>query len=110
MFLLYLLDAVSDAASQIDTIGRVARFALDIGWEGESLWTFVDLAVRRFKVVASADRLQTYPWDILLVSGSPDQHSHDSRETSPCWKTWLERAQTHWVHTQQSTNNPPQLT
>ncbi|KAL3491443.1 hypothetical protein BJX62DRAFT_225243 [Aspergillus germanicus] len=110
MFLLYLLDAVSDAASQIDTIGRVARFALDIGWEGESLWTFVDLAVRRFKVVASVDGLQTYPWDILLVSGSPDQHSHDSRKASPCWKTWLERAQTHWAHTQQSTNNPPQLT
>jgi hypothetical protein len=110
MFLLYLLDAVSAAAFQIDTIGRVVRFALDIGWEGESLWTFVDLAVRRFKVVASVDGLQTYPWDILLVSGSPVQHSHDSRKTSPCWKTWLERAQTHWAHTQPNTNNIPPST
>ncbi|KAJ0414984.1 hypothetical protein BJY00DRAFT_269836 [Aspergillus carlsbadensis] len=97
MFLLYLLDAVSDAVLQLDIISKVARFALDIGWEGESLWTFVDLTVRRFQVVASVDGLQTYPWDILLVSGSSDQHSHASHKAaSPYWKTWLERAQTHW--------------
>ncbi|KAL2845407.1 hypothetical protein BJX68DRAFT_135902 [Aspergillus pseudodeflectus] len=110
MFLLYLLDAVPDASFRMDTIGKVARFALDIGWEGESLWTFVDLAVRRVRVVASVDGLQTEPWNILLVSGSSDQHNHDSRKTRPRWKTWLERAQTYWAHTQQSTNNPPQLT
>ncbi|KAL2816118.1 hypothetical protein BJX63DRAFT_147926 [Aspergillus granulosus] len=106
MFLLYLLGTVPDAALRSSIVTKVARFALDIGWEGESVWTFVDLAVRKFSPVSELKDSQRHPWDILLEPGPLNQLRHDSYKARPPWKSWVERAQVHWAHTEQRTNNP----
>ncbi|KAL2863086.1 uncharacterized protein BJX67DRAFT_269781 [Aspergillus lucknowensis] len=107
MFLLYLLDAVGDAALRLETVGRVTRFALDIGWEGESIWSFVDLAVRKFNLAGFVGDPQTYPWDIFLNPVLSDKFQHGDSKCRAPWKAWLDRAQIHWTLTQPSTNNPP---
>ncbi|KAL4937601.1 hypothetical protein BDV06DRAFT_215752 [Aspergillus oleicola] len=63
MFLLYLLDAVPDPALRLSTIGKVISFALDIGWEGESLWTFIGLAIRKFGLLESLGDSPLHPWE-----------------------------------------------
>lgn len=50
MFALYVLEVVGDRSVQENAIDGVSRFAMDIGWEGESLWRFVDLAVKCFNL------------------------------------------------------------
>ncbi|PLB54353.1 hypothetical protein P170DRAFT_344901 [Aspergillus steynii IBT 23096] len=50
MFALYVLEMVEDRGVRENAISRVSRFALDIGWEGESLWTFVTLAAKAFNL------------------------------------------------------------
>ncbi|KAL4978142.1 hypothetical protein BDW66DRAFT_131089 [Aspergillus desertorum] len=93
MFLLYLLDSVPDTVLQLDTVGKVARFALDIGWEGESIWTFVGLATRKFKLVESLGQSPPYPWGVLRAASSLATRG-DSKAGIP-WRTWLERARVH---------------
>ncbi|KAL2829598.1 hypothetical protein BJY01DRAFT_123474 [Aspergillus pseudoustus] len=110
MFLLYLLDAVPDAVSRLDVVSKVTRFALDIGWEGESLWTFVDQAIRKFSLERSVEDPQKYPWGTLLESESLHPLKQVTSKTHPPWKTCLERAQVYSAHTQQTANNLPPLT
>lgn len=86
MFALYLLEAI---ANRRDVQARVAvavvRFALDIGWTGESLWTFVDMAVRKTGVDAARSLLQT--------AGDGDNTVLPERS----WKTWLSKAEAYWA-------------
>jgi hypothetical protein len=49
-FLLHLLEATSDETAQRRLIKETVQFALDVGWEGESLWVFVDLAMMKFGI------------------------------------------------------------
>ncbi|KAL2013945.1 hypothetical protein VTN00DRAFT_1470 [Thermoascus crustaceus] len=50
IFLLYLLEASAVKQVQKNVVRKVVQFALNVGWESESLWTFVDLATRKFDV------------------------------------------------------------
>ncbi|KAL3459248.1 hypothetical protein BJX64DRAFT_205990 [Aspergillus heterothallicus] len=110
MFLLYLLDVVPDLELRSNVMSKVVGFALDIGWEGESLWTFVDLAVRNFGLVGTLEKPQGCPWDVLYDSYSIDPPKNARHESGPAWKTWLDRAQVHWAHTRQGTIHPSPLT
>ncbi|KAL4870671.1 hypothetical protein BDV12DRAFT_184294 [Aspergillus spectabilis] len=101
MFLLYLLDAVPDTALRLGTVSKVARFAVDVGWKGESIWVFVDLTVRKFGLLNSPEDSQIYPWNILGNSLCLVRPQHDEGKANPPWKTWLDRARAHWA---QSTN------
>ncbi|KAL4790657.1 hypothetical protein BDV19DRAFT_372084 [Aspergillus venezuelensis] len=87
MFLLYLLEAIPDTALRLDTVGKVVSFALDIGWEGESLWTFIELAMRGFNLRESSEKPTEYPWVVL---NEPDKAG------SP-WKALLDKARVHWA-------------
>ncbi|KAL2833282.1 hypothetical protein BDW59DRAFT_77732 [Aspergillus cavernicola] len=99
MFLLYVLDVVPDAPLRLDIASKVARFSLDIGWEGEGVWTFLDLAVRKFSLADSLGESQIYPWDILLNPILSDRsHQGDSKTGMP-WRMWLDRARIHWAQT-----------
>ena len=44
MFLMYALEAAVEDEVQRSAVDRTVRFAVDVGWDGESLWIFVDLA------------------------------------------------------------------
>ena len=86
-FALYLLqEALPDRDRrdvQMRVINMVVRFALDIGWVGESLWSFIDLAVRSTGV------------DVQLSVGSNDDKIMALSGRS--WKSWLARAETYWA-------------
>ncbi|KAL6236381.1 hypothetical protein BDW75DRAFT_114623 [Aspergillus navahoensis] len=94
-FLLYLLDGVPDTALRLDSVGKVAGFALDIGWEGESIWTFVELATRKFKLVKSLDQSPPHPWGVLRAASSSGMQG-DSKTGIP-WRALLESARVHWT-------------
>ncbi|KAL3480029.1 hypothetical protein BJX99DRAFT_46104 [Aspergillus californicus] len=101
MFLLYLLNSVPDTTLRLDIVGKVASFALDIGWIGEGIWTFVDLAVRQFSLIDLLGKSRVYPWDILLDPVFVDtlQHSDKKPRLAMSWRIWLDRAQVHWAQT-----------
>ncbi|KAL4734367.1 hypothetical protein BDV11DRAFT_56429 [Aspergillus similis] len=101
MFLLYLLEGVPDTALRLEIVGKVARFALDIGWEGESIWTFVELATRKFELLEPLDQSSTYPWAVLRAASSL-KIQVDSKAGIP-WRTWLERARVYWAAEQTPT-------
>ena len=85
MFGLYLLQGMSNKEDvHARTVNKVVHFALDIGWTGESLWTFVDMAARRIGIVNGA-----------LGSLARVPGGEDPLKTS--WKTWLARAETFWA-------------
>jgi hypothetical protein len=93
-FGIYLLSHVSDRQLQVDAVGRVLRFARDVGWEGESLWTFIDQAVRQFDletVVEEAfllDQERREPVFTTVVQSSP---------TKWPWRARLDRARAYWA-------------
>jgi hypothetical protein len=88
----YLLEYVPNKQVRRDTVGRALRFARDVGWEGESLWTFVDQAVRHFD-------LETVVDDVLSQGGEiPVAKLPAGQSGSPKWpwKTRLARARGYW--------------
>lgn len=87
-FMLYLLEAIPDCRDvQARVVNAVVRFALDIGWTGESLWTFVDLAIRK---TGAVDAVQ----GLLETSAG----GHDGIALSgESWKEWLGMAETYWA-------------
>lgn len=97
MFTLYLLEMIHDGQVRVDAIKRVVRFALDVGWDGESLWTFVDLSTRRFGTVEVVqDMLKSHP------EATPDSAiskiSIDGTTTAEKpWKVWVARVKAYWA-------------
>lgn len=96
-FLLHLLETVPDPAVRADTVSKAVRFARDVGWEGESLWTFVDLAARAFDLTGLVR-------DALPIRSFGDSEPHPvlpgNRETSESetgWKAWLRLAKAYWA-------------
>ncbi|OJJ87136.1 uncharacterized protein ASPGLDRAFT_120240 [Aspergillus glaucus CBS 516.65] len=88
MFALYLLEAIPDRWDvQARVVDTVVRFALDIGWTGESLWTFVDLAIRKMGVVDAVRG---------LLETSAGEHDGTALP-GKSWKTWLGMAETYWA-------------
>ncbi|OJD11775.1 hypothetical protein AJ78_07520 [Emergomyces pasteurianus Ep9510] len=59
-FLLWLLEVVWDADRDGDNedvnglrkkvVDKTARFGMEVSWDGEGLWIFVDLAMRKFRI------------------------------------------------------------
>ncbi|PGH20817.1 hypothetical protein AJ80_03444 [Polytolypa hystricis UAMH7299] len=58
-FLLFLLEEMGDGdednATKLSVVRRTVRYAMDVVWEGESLWTFIDLATREFPIIEAAE-------------------------------------------------------
>ncbi|KAL5363947.1 hypothetical protein BJX96DRAFT_127393 [Aspergillus floccosus] len=88
MLILYLLGAVPDSTVRTDTVRRVVRFARDVGWEGESLWTFVDLAVRAFDLSAPVKN---------ELCPALDTSSEIIAKPGPGWRVWLTVAKAYWT-------------
>lgn len=107
MFLLYLLDAVPDAALRLETVTRVVRYALNTDWERESIWTFIDLANRNFNLLESLGDSPAYPWSALCHCALSDNPQQGAIKAGPSWKTWLDRARIHWSQSRQTTHTPP---
>ncbi|PWY93795.1 hypothetical protein BO94DRAFT_532737 [Aspergillus sclerotioniger CBS 115572] len=92
MFTLYLLETVHDEQTRTDSIARVLRFAVDVGWEGESLWTFVDLAKRIPGAgTLTKDQQCRPPWDVFAAPFLSDAGPEKG------WKAWLGRARAAWI-------------
>ena len=81
-FTYWLLEQLPDQKVRIVSVERAIQFALNVGWEGESLWTFVDLATRKFGLV---ETIQTGTLQVPL-----DQADHS-------WKMWLSGAKIYWA-------------
>ncbi|CAI7677139.1 unnamed protein product [Penicillium palitans] len=86
---------VLEQQSRVNALERVVKFALNVGWEGESLWTFVDQASRQFG-------LESVVEDSMLLHCDQETRSHgsqlaqDSRQKKS-WQTWLAQARVYWV-------------
>lgn len=94
MFVLLLLEVVHDQSVRIDAIRRTVRFALDVGWEGESLWTFVDMAARSFGVVRSVqDMIRSQP----DATSDPSMSKIPLEGTEKPWKVWVARVRAYWA-------------
>ncbi|PYH36549.1 uncharacterized protein BO87DRAFT_374893 [Aspergillus neoniger CBS 115656] len=96
MFTLRLLDWARDEKTKADSIDRVLRFALNVGWEGESIWTFVDLATKMIGVGASEKAQCRTPSNALAYLPLSEVGAADG------WKACLERARAAWVAGQQA--------
>lgn len=86
----YLLEQVPDQQIRGEAVGRALRFARDVGWEGECLWTFVDQAVRRFDLETVVDEVLRQDEDVT-VPADP------SGSLKWPWKARLARAQGYWA-------------
>ncbi|RMJ26428.1 hypothetical protein PHISP_02700 [Aspergillus sp. HF37] len=95
MFVLYLLEAVHDDRARADVVSRTVRFASGVGWEGESLWTFVDMAAKSFGVVDSVqDMIRSQPSAASdSIVGSV---SEDVLPDKP-WKVWVVKVRAYWA-------------
>ncbi|KAJ5655568.1 hypothetical protein N7507_007518 [Penicillium longicatenatum] len=80
----YLLAFVPEEQIRKDTVARVLCFARDIGWEGESLWTFVDQSIRQFDLECVLN--EVLPFD-APVEQTP----------KASWLGRLNRAQAYWA-------------
>ncbi|KAJ5963413.1 Protein prenyltransferase [Penicillium vulpinum] len=94
-FGLYVLGNVLEQQSRVNALERVVKFALNVGWEGESLWTFIDQASRQF-------RLESVVEDIMLLQWDQETRSHASQmvqdgRPKKSWQTWLARARVYWA-------------
>ncbi|KAE8145284.1 hypothetical protein BDV25DRAFT_74039 [Aspergillus avenaceus] len=97
MFQLHLLKTVQKSDLHVRAVDKVICYALDIGWEGESLWTFVDLSVRGFDLRDTlSHKLQVFPRTPITELAALD----GGIPPSP-WKTWLTLAKAYWTDGQQ---------
>lgn len=81
MFLMYALELTVDDEVQHAVVDRTVRFAADVGWEGESLWIFVDLATAKFGI--DPDMLA-----VLNESGKA-RYGPDALKQGRRWEKWV---------------------
>ncbi|KAJ5810988.1 Protein prenyltransferase [Penicillium robsamsonii] len=93
-FGLYVLNKSPEQHIRVNALGRVVKFALNVGWEGESLWTFVDQASRQFGLQSVIEHTMLLHCDEESRTRDP-QMIQDSQQKS--WQTWLARARVYWV-------------
>ncbi|KAB8257439.1 hypothetical protein BDV32DRAFT_127402 [Aspergillus pseudonomiae] len=109
MFMLYLLEAVPRADLQLNTVQRVVRYALDVGWEGESLWTFVDLSVKALDleetVINTLQRVTGISYTPIVTV--PDDSMKNTALPVQSWKSWLTMARKYWDGYNQVGYNEP---
>ncbi|OGM39305.1 hypothetical protein ABOM_012016 [Aspergillus bombycis] len=98
MFMLYLLEAVPKADLQPNAVQKVVRYALDVGWEGESLWTFVDLSVKSLSLEETViNTLQRVPGiAYTAIVSVPDESTKNTALPVQSWKSWLTMARQYW--------------
>lgn len=84
MFLLYALELTVDDEIQQAVVERTVRFAADVGWEGESLWIFVDLATAKLGI--ELDLLA-----VLNESGKA-KYGADASKKGKRWEKWVRGA------------------
>lgn len=94
MFVFYLLEGVEDEQLRKRTVGSVVQFALDVGWEGECLWTFVDLAARSFGAVDSVQDMVRCGCD-TPVSSAMSSMSLDGTQPEKQWMSWVARVRAY---------------
>jgi hypothetical protein len=85
-FAVYVLEATSNREIQVLVLGKVTRFALNVGWEGESLWTFIAQASRQFSLEDTVD-------GIMISNGSATVDDASRKQ----WQTWLGLAKVCWA-------------
>lgn len=90
----YLLDNAPELQLRVDAIARVLRFARDVGWGGESLWTFIDLTARQYGLEDVVDEILCTDQGAISASQTIDQYT---QEKWP-WKTQLDKARAYWEH------------
>ncbi|XHG00551.1 hypothetical protein AWENTII_003990 [Aspergillus wentii] len=97
MFVVYLMEAVPDREIHNDIINKVIRFALDVGWEGESLWTFIDLAVKTFGAETAQEAFRTSTDTIPTTPIQPSEFETGKAISEKPWRIWLARARDYWA-------------
>lgn len=95
-FLFYLLDAAASEHTQRDAVGKVIRFALHVGWDGESLWTFIDLAARKFPVIETLQSFGLLEDDRVVSKPSSEGPLVTTSLSPQGWKSWFTRARALW--------------
>jgi hypothetical protein len=93
-FGIYVLSNVSGPQCRVHTISRVVEFALNVGWEGESLWTFVDHASGQFGLERVV--VDTMAKHCDLETRSSDSPTAQEGRHNKSWQTWLARARVCW--------------
>ncbi|KAJ5134025.1 hypothetical protein N7448_000953 [Penicillium atrosanguineum] len=89
----YLLEQVPEQQVRGESVSRALRFARDVGWEGESLWTFVDHTVRHFDLETVVDEVFYQDKD----DTEPEYPTTQADAPKWPWKTRLARAKGYWV-------------
>ena len=98
MLTLYFLEAIHDEEIRVETVKRVVRFALDVGWDGEGLWTFVDLAARMFGLVETVlDMLRTCSGTTQVDSVVTKLPGDDMMVPEKPWKAWVAQVRAYWA-------------
>ncbi|KAJ5907926.1 Protein prenyltransferase [Penicillium taxi] len=95
----FLLDNVVEPRLHASTVARVLHFARDIGWEGESLWTFIDRAASQFDLESVLD-------DTLGIEGLPVLTTEKRTPTTSAkwpWLIRLDRAKAYWAYKHDNT-------
>ncbi|OJJ44796.1 hypothetical protein ASPZODRAFT_134933 [Penicilliopsis zonata CBS 506.65] len=87
MFALYLLQATPDKDFRSSVLHRVVSFAVQVGWDGESLWIFVDQTARAFGLVN----------DLYITLPSLHGETSDLTGADQTWRLWLARARALWA-------------
>ncbi|RAL16521.1 uncharacterized protein BO97DRAFT_383090 [Aspergillus homomorphus CBS 101889] len=91
-FTSFLLEKVSQDEIRRETVYQVIQFALDIGWEGESLWIFVDSAS---STLDGKNVIESGHWASRWVALT--EHSLPNAGSQGGWRTWLDRARAVWA-------------
>ncbi|OJK02557.1 hypothetical protein ASPACDRAFT_58858 [Aspergillus aculeatus ATCC 16872] len=88
----FLLERIPQYEIRSDAVRQVIQFALDIGWEGESLWIFVYSASINLDVdCLTEDGQWASQWDALPEHPLPRTRSKGG------WKVWLDWARAVWT-------------
>lgn len=84
MFLMYALELTVDDEVQQAIVDRTVRFAVDVGWDGESLWIFVDLATAKLGIEL----------DLLAVLNESGRARYDGDVSAQGkrWEKWIRGA------------------
>ena len=88
----YLLSHIPDRQVRADIVSRVLRFARDVGWEGESVWTFIDQSLREFDLESVAEGIITLNEEVQIPPGL-----NQRTPQSWAWQARLARAKAHWA-------------
>ncbi|EAW10099.1 uncharacterized protein ACLA_045640 [Aspergillus clavatus NRRL 1] len=99
MFMLYLLEAIPDNNIHLNIIDKAVMFGLHVRWEGESLWTFVQLASRVLGVEEAVwEHLNTnQPLELIDFAQVNHERKNGLVTLQKSWKTWMARAKDCWT-------------